>query len=168
MNPYQILKVVPSATSKEIKRAYRNLVKEYHPDIYKGSDTKFKEISQAYEEVMTWRKQNDIIDNIRRSNAKGKCRKVRRVDEADIVDEPEDMESEEDDEILLLAEDTEPVKHIRSVVDLISGHLLGEKVKVASPDYKYRKVVYDVYERNDNTLWIKEFNNSGKLSFRRI
>jgi molecular chaperone DnaJ len=32
MNPYAILGVSTTATDLEIKRAYRNLVKRYHPD----------------------------------------------------------------------------------------------------------------------------------------
>lgn len=48
MNPYEILGVDKGATEKDIKKAYRNLCKEHHPD--KGGDSdKFKEISSAYE-----------------------------------------------------------------------------------------------------------------------
>ena len=36
-DPYQILKVHPSAKLEEIKKAYRKLVKIHHPD--KGGDT---------------------------------------------------------------------------------------------------------------------------------
>ena len=34
MDPYKVLGVSPSATDDEIKTAYRNLVKKYHPDRY--------------------------------------------------------------------------------------------------------------------------------------
>lgn len=48
MNPYDILGVKKDASDKEIKKAYRDLCKEYHPD--KGGDgEKFKEIGSAYE-----------------------------------------------------------------------------------------------------------------------
>ena len=50
---YEILSVSKDATEKEIKKAYRRLAKQYHPDIYKGdkkeAEEKFKEISEAYE-----------------------------------------------------------------------------------------------------------------------
>lgn len=48
---YEVLGLTKSATKDEIKKAYRKLSKQYHPDINKepGADEKFKEIAEAYE-----------------------------------------------------------------------------------------------------------------------
>lgn len=48
---YEILGISNNADAVTIKKAYRELVKKYHPDIYKGEDrdTKFQEIQKAYD-----------------------------------------------------------------------------------------------------------------------
>lgn len=49
---YQILGVNRNATDKDIKRAYRQLARKYHPDVNPGNkaaEAKFKEINGAYE-----------------------------------------------------------------------------------------------------------------------
>jgi molecular chaperone DnaJ len=53
---YEILGIAKSASQDEIKKAYRNLAKKYHPDMNlenkKEAEEKFKEISEAYEVLM--------------------------------------------------------------------------------------------------------------------
>lgn len=49
MNPYDILGVSKTATSEEIKNAYKKKAKQYHPDVNNGDDKKFKELGNAYD-----------------------------------------------------------------------------------------------------------------------
>jgi curved DNA-binding protein len=48
---YETLEVSSSSTEAEIKKAYRKLARQYHPDVNKepGAEEKFKEINAAYE-----------------------------------------------------------------------------------------------------------------------
>jgi molecular chaperone DnaJ len=47
-NYYNILGVKQSATDEDIKKAFRKLAQQYHPDKTGGDDKKFKEVSEAY------------------------------------------------------------------------------------------------------------------------
>lgn len=61
-DPYKVLGVARTATDEEIKEAYRNLAKKYHPDQYAESplkdlaDEKMKEINEAYDAITAQRK----------------------------------------------------------------------------------------------------------------
>ncbi len=62
-NPYKVLGVSPNASDEEIKAAYLELVRKYHPDRHRGSgledlaDEKMKEINAAHEEILRQRAQ---------------------------------------------------------------------------------------------------------------
>lgn len=62
-NPYEVLGVSPGATDEEIKKAYRKLSRQYHPDANVNSphpeiaEEKFKEVQQAYTQIMKEKQQ---------------------------------------------------------------------------------------------------------------
>lgn len=61
MNPYEVLGVSENADEDTIKRAYRELVKKYHPDKYINNpladlaSEKIKQINEAYDMIMNGR-----------------------------------------------------------------------------------------------------------------
>ena len=61
-DPYKVLGISQSATDEQVKDAYRQLARKYHPDNYANNPLadlateKMKEINQAYEEIQQQRK----------------------------------------------------------------------------------------------------------------
>lgn len=57
MNPYEVLGLKPGASQDEIKKAYRKLIKQYHPDQYGNNplkdlaEDKMREINDAYDQL---------------------------------------------------------------------------------------------------------------------
>ena len=53
-DPYKVLGVSPDASDEEIKRAYRKLAKQYHPDLNPGDEVaakKMQQINAAYDQI---------------------------------------------------------------------------------------------------------------------
>ena len=54
MDPYKVLGVSPSASDDEVKRAYRDLARKYHPDNY--VDNPLADLAKE--------KTNDLLDKV--------------------------------------------------------------------------------------------------------
>jgi DnaJ-class molecular chaperone len=74
---YKVLGVGPKATTEEIKKAYRKLAKQYHPDSTGGDkkkESRFKEVSSAYE-ILGDEKKRAQYDEVRAQIASGRLRR---------------------------------------------------------------------------------------------
>ncbi|MDL2287145.1 DnaJ domain-containing protein [Eubacteriales bacterium OttesenSCG-928-G02] len=73
-DPYKVLEILPTATDEEVKKAYRELAKKYHPDNYVNNPLadlaadKMKEINEAYEEIQKQRKNGTAANGTHTSN----------------------------------------------------------------------------------------------------
>lgn len=50
-NPYRVLGITPESSEEDAKKAYRRLVKLYHPDRSNGDRKKFDEVQEAWEKL---------------------------------------------------------------------------------------------------------------------
>ena len=67
---YKTLGIEKGASKDEIKKAFRKLAHEHHPDKNKGNDTKFKEISEAYS-ILSDDKKRQNYDTFGSADAQG-------------------------------------------------------------------------------------------------
>ncbi len=69
-DPYSILGISSSATDEEVKNAYRNLARKYHPDNFDDdnplkelANEKMQEINAAYDEILSSRSRSGSSQN---------------------------------------------------------------------------------------------------------
>lgn len=83
-NPYEVLGVNQNATDEEIKHAYRELAKKYHPDNYADNplsdlaEEKMKEINEAYDTICDQRRSGGSSNAYQKNTANSSFPDVRK------------------------------------------------------------------------------------------
>jgi len=72
-NYYEVLGIPKEASTDDIKKAYRELAKKYHPDVNKSpeAEEKFKEISEAYA-VLSDPQKREVYDQYGKAGVEGR------------------------------------------------------------------------------------------------
>ncbi|KAK7845002.1 chaperone protein dnaJ 8, chloroplastic [Quercus suber] len=81
IDPYKTLKIQPGASESDVKKAFRQLALQYHPDVCRGSNcgVQFHKINEAYDVVMS---------NLREESSVSKMYESYYEEEDIDVDEP--------------------------------------------------------------------------------
>ncbi|KAK0597900.1 hypothetical protein LWI29_029624 [Acer saccharum] len=66
MDPYKTLRIQPGASESEVKKAFRQLALQYHPDVCRGSNcgVQFHRINEAYDTVMSSLREESSVAEI--------------------------------------------------------------------------------------------------------
>ena len=87
-DPYSVLGIEKNATDEQVKEAYRELARKYHPDRYADNPLsdlakeKMQEINEAYDQIMNSRRHRhsgDTGTNYNNSSSKFSIRSVQSV-----------------------------------------------------------------------------------------
>ena len=83
-NYYEILEVSPNASQEVIEKAYKALVKKYHPDLQptnkkQDSEAKIKEINEAYDILSNIDKKTKYDDELSRQKIREEQKKIAQI-----------------------------------------------------------------------------------------
>jgi curved DNA-binding protein CbpA len=89
-NYYAILGVTSSASTAEIKRAYRRLARQHHPDLNaQAKDEQIKRLNEAYAVLSDPQKRAAYDERIRQARQRAEAARRRRLREEKARREPE-------------------------------------------------------------------------------
>ncbi|XP_022934104.1 chaperone protein dnaJ 8, chloroplastic-like [Cucurbita moschata] len=85
LDPYQTLRIQPGASESEVKKAFRRLALQYHPDVCRGSNcgVQFHQINEAYDIVMNNLRGISTPIETRESCEEGVDEEMRGMDDPD-------------------------------------------------------------------------------------
>lgn len=96
-DPYKVLGLTPDASDEDIKKAYRELARKYHPDNYVNNpladlvEEKMKEINEAYEQIKNEREGKKNTSGSYSNTYNGEYAEIRNLIRANRLQDAETM-----------------------------------------------------------------------------
>lgn len=84
-DPYKVLGISPDATDEQVKAAYREMARKYHPDHYTDNplsdlaQEKMQEINEAYDTIVRSRKNGQSAGGNAGAGSRGRYGDIRRL-----------------------------------------------------------------------------------------
>jgi molecular chaperone DnaJ len=177
MDPYSILGVNQNDTDEVIKKAYRDLVKKYHPDKYINSDLKdladekLKTVNKAYDDVVKMRKSSNHMNdsysynnyNTYSGEGAASFARIRMLIQARQVDQAER-------ELDSIANHNAEWNYLKGVICLRKGWVDGAKehfkaaYDMAPSNPEYRQAYNNMSNQNKNYQNFYGNTNQGGMS----
>ena len=89
---FTILGVRSNASPNEIRAAYRQLAKEFHPDHFEGGSAPFREIQEAYSVLGNTQRRREYEQSLGKLPIRRRMRKIDRPQPEPLVPEPEPVD----------------------------------------------------------------------------
>lgn len=163
-NPYEVLGVRENASEEEIKKAYRELVKKYHPDRYNDNplkdlaEEKMREINEAYDYLLK------NLSNTRSSYRSSRNEGYQRTNNSNYGRSPSyqgvrnsisrnDLRTAEDELNRMEYKDAEWF-YLRGIISMRKGWYsqgyedLQRAVQMEPSNYEYREALNSAMNRN--------------------
>ncbi|KAK7293918.1 hypothetical protein RJT34_16797 [Clitoria ternatea] len=85
MDPYKTLRIQPGASEPEVRKAFRQLALQYHPDVCRGRNcgVQFHQINEAYDIVMANLRGESIATEVYEAYDAGSDEPLRGMNEPD-------------------------------------------------------------------------------------
>ena len=82
VNPYEVLHILPTASDEQVKAAYREMARRYHPDTQNTTSSttqaenqaRMQEINEAYDAIIRQRRESNHTGGAAHNNNSGHAR----------------------------------------------------------------------------------------------
>lgn len=165
MNPYEVLGVPQGADEETIKKAYKDLVKKYHPDQYANNplsdlaEEKLKEVNEAYHMLMNQKGRSTSSGSSQYNSYSGNpgFANIRQLIQAGRITEAEQL-------LDSMTEQTAEWHYLKGIIAIQRGWFdravnhLNTAVRMDPQNFEYRNTLAQLNQR------VNSYRNVGDMS----